>query len=112
MKRRTSRKKQVNAPLHLKRNMLHIHLSPELRKKLKKRSILVRKGDKVKVLRGSYKGKQGMVIEVDYKKTVLFVEGVSKVNSRGKDVFISIHPSNVMLIERKKEKEGELKRGD
>ncbi len=103
MKKRTSRKKQVNAPLHLKKNMLHVHLSPELRKKLKKRSVLVRRGDKVRIMRGAFKGKEGSVIEVDYKKTVLFIEGISRVNSRGKDVFIPIHPSNVMLIERKEE---------
>ena len=70
---------------------------------MKKRSVLVRRGDKVRIMRGAFKGKEGSVIEVDYKKTVLFIEGISRVNSRGKDVFIPIHPSNVMLIERKEE---------
>ena len=36
------------------------------------------KGDKVKVLRGTYKGKEGKVVEVYRKKWVIHIEGITR----------------------------------
>ena len=36
------------------------------------------KGDKVKILRGTYKGKEGKVTEVYRKKWVIHVEGINR----------------------------------
>jgi large subunit ribosomal protein L24 len=65
---RKKRKYLANAPLHLKKKMLSVHLSKELREKFKTRNVVVRKGDHVKVLRGKFKGKTGKIISVDIKK--------------------------------------------
>ncbi|MCD6279261.1 50S ribosomal protein L24 [Candidatus Micrarchaeota archaeon] len=100
-KPRKQRKFRAKADLHLRKNFLKVHISKELKKKLatKKRTILVRKGDKVRFISGSHKGYTGKVINVDYKRLKLFIEGISKVNSKGNDKPIPIDPSNVELID-------------
>ena len=61
------RKFRANAPLHLRKKFVSVNLSKELRKKAGKRNIPVRKEDKVKILRGKFKGKVGKVLEVKLK---------------------------------------------
>ncbi|MEM4195205.1 MAG: 50S ribosomal protein L24 [Candidatus Anstonellales archaeon] len=104
---RTSRKKQSTLPLHRRKALLSAHLSKELRERIKKRAVPVRKGDRIKVMRGDFKGKTGIVASVNYKKATVTVEGISKRNSRGVDVLVPLRPSNLMILERK----GEEKRG-
>lgn len=100
MKPDTERKKHYKAKLHKKRNDLHVHLSKELRSTLKEktRSILVRRDDRVKILRGPGKGKEGKVSRVDVNKRKVFVEGVTMTNKKGKENIIPLQPSNLMLI--------------
>ncbi len=100
MKPDTERKKHYKAKLHKKRNSLHVHLSKELRGKLKKkkRSILVRRDDKVKILRGPGKGKEGKVSRVDVSKRKVFVDGITVRNARAKEVLVPLQPSNLILV--------------
>jgi len=46
------RKYLAKAPLHIRKKLLNVSLSKELRKKYGRRAITVRKGDKVKILVG------------------------------------------------------------
>ncbi len=101
--KRTSRKKQYTLPLHRKKTLLSAHLSKELRGNIKKRAVAVKKGDRIKVVRGDFKGKTGLVASVDYKSATITVEGISKRNSKGVDVLVPLKPSNLMIIERKGE---------
>ena len=101
--KRNVRKKHYSLPLHKRRVLLSARLSKELREKMKKRSAPIRKGDKVKVMRGDFKGKSGFVASVDYKNAKVKVEGVSNRNSRGVDVLVPLSPSNLMIIEKKLE---------
>ena len=57
-----------NAPLHIKQKFVHAHLSKELRQKYQKRNVGLRKSDKVKIMRGQFKGKIGAVERIDLKK--------------------------------------------
>jgi large subunit ribosomal protein L24 len=50
------RKAMYQAPLHRKHKLFSAHLSKELRKQWNKRSLPVRKGDEVKIMRGKFKG--------------------------------------------------------
>jgi len=70
----------------------------------------VRKGDKVKILTGNYKGKDGTVIEVLVEKYRALVSGINMVKkhikpsakrSQGSVVSVesSVHISNLMLID-------------
>ena len=100
-KPRKQRRFRRKAELHLRKNLLKVHISKELKKKLKtrKRTILVNKGDRVRLITGSRKGHEGRVIDVDYKRLKIYIEGISRVNSRGNDNPIPIDPSNVELID-------------
>jgi len=98
-KPRTQRKWRANAPLHIKQHMLHAHLSKDLRAALKKRAVRVRKGDKVKVMRGLFEGKEGKVIDVDLIKRKIRIEGMTHRKAKGQEILMPIDPSNVMIIE-------------
>ena len=93
------RKYRSNAPLHIRGKFMHAHLSKELRDKYKKRSVRVRKGDSVKIVRGNFKGKVGKVERVDLKNLKIFVSGVDLTKSDGTKKQIPIDPSNVVLTE-------------
>ncbi len=107
---RKQRKYRANADLHLRRRMMRIHISKELRKKLgtTKRTILVRKGDKVRLLTGAKKGYEGKVIDVDYKRLKIYIEGLTRVNSRGEDNPVPVDPSNVELVDGTFDKDREV----
>lgn len=87
------------AKLHERHKLLHATLSEELRKKYGKRAIRVRKGDKVRIMRGEFAGHEGKVMEVDVKKGIIKVEGVTVTKADGSEVFRPLHPSNVMIID-------------
>ncbi|MBN2478189.1 50S ribosomal protein L24 [Candidatus Micrarchaeota archaeon] len=99
MKPDKERQKLYNSPVHARKNLLHVHLSEDLRKKTGKRAMLVKKGDKVKIMRGKDKGKEFKVAKVSYGKLAVYLEGLNRKNLRGKDVLIPFHPSNLMLTE-------------
>lgn len=94
---RKQRKFRLYAPLHKRRKMISSHLSKELREKYKRRNLPIRKGDKVKVMRGEFKGTTGTVLKVDPKKYKIYVEGITSKKASGEDVPRAIDPSNVMI---------------
>lgn len=96
---RKQRKYIANAPLHILRKTLVSNLSKELRKKHGTRNIPVKKGDKVKVLRGKFKGKKGAINEVDYKKRKVKIDGVQIKKQDGSNVNAPINPSNIQITE-------------
>lgn len=96
---RKQRKFVANAPLHIKRKMLSVNLSKDLRKKHERRNIVVRKGDKVKVMRGKFKGKSGKVTEVITKYSRILIEGIQVKKMDGSKANVRIQPSNVQIIE-------------
>ncbi|MBS3157084.1 50S ribosomal protein L24 [Candidatus Woesearchaeota archaeon] len=93
------RKYAANAPLHIKRKMLSSRLSKELTKKYSKRNITVRKGDKVKVVRGNFKNHSGTVEKVLTKLLRVYVEGVHRSKRDGSKAYYPIHPSNLIITE-------------
>ncbi|VVB83603.1 50S ribosomal protein L24 [uncultured archaeon] len=96
---RKQRKYSANAPLHIKRNLLSVNLSKELRKKFKKRNIVVRKGDSVRIMRGKFKKKTGKVIEVNVKTSKVKIEGIQVKKQDGSKANIKMQPSNLQIIE-------------
>jgi large subunit ribosomal protein L24 len=93
------RKYRFNAPLHIKRKMMAAHLSKELRTKYNKRSMVVRKGDKVIVMRGNHKGKEGTIEKVMTQKEKVCISGVEVVKKNGTKALYPINVSNVMIKE-------------
>lgn len=93
------RKYRYNAPLHIKRKFMAAHLSKELRNKYHRRSIKLVKGDKVKVMRGQFKGHVGKVEKVDVKKSKIIISGIEIQKKDGSKTIYQINPSNAMIQE-------------
>ena len=98
-KPRKQRKYRSGAPLHIKQKFVHSHISKELRKKYGKRSIGLRKGDKVEVMRGRFRKHEGKVENIDLKQTRVFVSGVESTKKEGTKKLLALHPSNLMIKE-------------
>lgn len=96
---RKQRKYLANAPIHLKRKVLGVNLSKELRKKYEKRNIVVKKGDVVKIMRGKFKGKSGKVIKVRIKSPLVNVEGIQVKKRDGSKANVKLQASNLQIIE-------------
>jgi len=96
---RKQRKYNYNAPLHIKSKLMSAHLSKDLMKKYNRRSIRVRKGDKVTVSRGQFKKKKGNVERVYLKKSKVYISGVEMIKKDGTKVFYPVHPSNLVITE-------------
>lgn len=78
------------------------------------RSIPVRKDDEVKIVRGTYKGREGKVTQVYRKKWVIHIDRVHREKGSGATIPIGIAPSNVVITSLKldKDREALLKRKD
>ncbi|BDZ71755.1 50S ribosomal protein L24 [Methanobacterium petrolearium] len=96
---RKQRKLRYQAPLHLRHKLMSVTLSPELREEYGRRSLPVRKGDTVKVLRGDFRDHEGKVEDVDLKHYRIMIEGMSVQKPDGNQVYHPVHPSNAMLME-------------
>jgi large subunit ribosomal protein L24 len=88
-----------NAPLHIKHKFLGTHLSKELRQKYHKRSIEVVVGDKVKIMRGQFKKREGKVEKTDIKKSVVYITGIELTKKDGSKTLYPVNPSNLMITE-------------
>jgi large subunit ribosomal protein L26e len=82
--RRKSRKAHFSAPSNLRRKIMSCHVNKELKTKYDIRSVPVRKGDTVKVMRGIFKGREGKVSTVYRKKWAIHVEKITKEKTNGK----------------------------
>jgi len=98
-KPRKQRKAIFNAPHHITNKLMNAHLSPELRERYKKRSMPVRVGDTVRILRGEFKRVEGKVIRVERKYRRVFIENLTRKKADGTNVNIPIHVSNIMITQ-------------
>ncbi len=73
---RKQRKFAANAPFHIQGKFLNSALSKDLRKKYGRRSLRLRTGDKVKVMRGNYKGQEHKVQSVNVTRQKVYLEKV------------------------------------
>jgi len=96
---RKQRKYRAHAPLHIKRKFLSANLSKDLRKKYKKRSLVVVKGDTVKIMRGKFDGKTGKVLQVFTNKSKVTVDGINVKKQDGSKANVKMQPSNLQIIE-------------
>lgn len=94
--------------MHQRRKSLATHLSYELRDKYSCRSLPVRVGDKVEVIRGDFKGLKGKVTEVDTKNRRVELEGVVTTKTDESEVPRPIHPSNLVITELESDKKRKI----
>jgi large subunit ribosomal protein L24 len=96
---RKQRKRLATLSLHQKHKLLSATLSKELRQKFNRRSLPVKKGDKVKVLSGSFKGTEGEVMKVSLDAQKVYVDKVVSKKRDGTEVLRALRASNLMLID-------------
>ena len=94
---RKQRKRLYNAPAHLRHKLMAAPLTPELISSKGVNALPVRKGDTVRVMRGDHIGFEGKVSRVDLKRYRIFLEGLTREKVDGTNIFVSVHPSKVMI---------------
>lgn len=94
---RKQRKYLHNLPLHLKQKLMSATLDKDLRKKYGIRSIEVKKGDEVYIMRGKFKKKAGKIVDVDVKNSRIAVENIQNTKRDGNKVHVWIHASKVKI---------------
>jgi large subunit ribosomal protein L24 len=97
--RRKQRKYAINAPIHIKRKFLSAQLSKTLKQKYNTNSFILKKGDKVKVMRGQFKPQMGTIESVDVENSKIKVETIFTSRRDGTKAFIPIHASNIQIQE-------------
>lgn len=100
-KPRKQRLFRYNAANHLRQRFVHARIAKELATKLgiKRRNVGVRKGDTVKVMSGASRGKTGKVLGVELGRAIVFVEGITRKNAKGRESQIPISASNVYITD-------------
>jgi large subunit ribosomal protein L24 len=96
---RKQRKYLANAPVHKKRRLLSVNLSKDLRTKQDTRNVEIRKGDKVKIMRGKFKGKEAKVSKVLTKLLKIYLDGIQTTKQEGSKVDVPVRASNLQIIE-------------
>jgi large subunit ribosomal protein L24 len=91
------RKLLNNAPAHLRHKLMAAPLSPELITSKGVKTLPVRKGDTIRVMRGDHKGFEGKISQVNLKKYRIYVEGLTREKVDGSTIFLPIHPSKVLI---------------
>lgn len=92
------RKYRYNAPLHRKHTFLNAHLSKQLRTQYSKRSLPLRKGDEVLVMRGSFATKQAKVHTVLLTKSRVYLEGIQRNKKDGSKYFVPFNPRALLIV--------------
>ena len=96
---RKSRKAFIEMPLHKRVKSIAAPIAKKLENEQGKKAISIRKGDTVKIVRGSFKGKEGKVIEVILSKLKIIIDSAKRKKSDGTEFNLAIDPSNVVIID-------------
>ena len=98
-KAKKQRKARSDAPIHLKKRMVSAHLDSALMKEFNVRSVPVRKGDTVKMLRGTkeHKASEAKVASADLKSCKIIIENVTVAKADGTQKPLPVDPSDVLI---------------
>lgn len=95
---RKQRRRVRNAALHERKSLLKCRLDEFLQEEYGLRSLVVKKGDLVKVMRGQFRDTEGKVTGVSYKKVRVFLDNATITKADGKEAPVPVHPSNLILV--------------
>jgi large subunit ribosomal protein L24 len=95
---RKQRRRVRYAALHERRNLLKCRLDEFLQEEYGLRSLVVKTGDLVKIMRGQFRDTEGKVTAVSHKKALVFLDNATITKADGKEAAVPIHPSNLMLV--------------
>ena len=108
-KPKKQRKQMLASSLKERKKFIKAHLSKELHKELGLRSITVKKGDTVKVVRGEHAKISGKVLGTDRQKFRVFIEGLKVKKSDGTEKPLGINASNLIVTDIDRNDEKRLK---
>lgn len=91
------RKYRNNAPQHVKDKFLSVNLSKELREYIGRRNLTVRVGDRLQVMRGDDKGKEGIISKINLKNGKIYLNTVEDEATDGTRNKKPLEPSNLQL---------------
>ncbi len=94
---RKQRKALYTAKLHKRQKHISAHASDTLRKRYGKRTLGLKKGDTVEIVRGDFSGHSGKVEKVSLRKMRINVSGASVKKTDGTDRYYPVHPSKVTI---------------
>ena len=92
------RKQLYSSPIHTNKKRLRCRLDEFLQEEYGLRSLVVRTGDLVKIMRGQFRDTEAKVLRVDYKEVRVYLDSATVTKADGKEVNIPVHPSNLMLV--------------
>lgn len=95
---RKQRRQIRNAALHERKNMLKCRLDEFLQEEYGLRSLVIKKGDLVRIMRGQFRDTEGKVTNVSYKKGLVYLDNTTITKADGKEASVPVHPSNLMLV--------------
>jgi large subunit ribosomal protein L24 len=95
---RKQRRRIRNASIHERKNLLKCRLDEFLQEEYGLRSLVIKKGDLVRIMRGQFRETEGKVTNVSYKKGVVYLDSTTITKADGKEAHVPIHPSNLMLV--------------
>jgi large subunit ribosomal protein L24 len=91
------RRMLYEAPDHVRHKLFAAPLSADLQASHGIRSVPVRSGDTVRIMRGDHKGFEGKVTQIDRGIFRIYVEGLTREKVDGTAIFVSVHPSKVRI---------------
>jgi|EP01043_Picozoa_sp_COSAG02_P001446 large subunit ribosomal protein L26e len=80
-------------------------LCSDLKNKHHVNAMPIRKDDEVRVVRGTFNGREGKVVQVWRKKYVIHIERITREKANGATVNVGIHPSNCEITKLKLDKD-------
>jgi large subunit ribosomal protein L24 len=95
---RKQRRRIYKSPIHSHKRNLKCRLDEFLREEYGLRSLVVKKGDLARIMRGQFRDTEAKVVRVDYRAVRVYLESATTTKADGKEAQIPIHPSNLMLV--------------
>ncbi len=92
------RRQVRTAALHERKSLLKCRLDEFLQEEYGLRSLVIKKGDLVRIMRGQFRDTEGKVTSVSYKKGLVYLDNTTITKADGKEAAVPIHPSNLMLV--------------
>jgi large subunit ribosomal protein L24 len=84
--------------MHERKSLLKCRLDEFLQEEYGLRSLVVKTGDLVKIMRGQFRDTEGKVTRVSHKKSRVFLDNATITKADGKEAAVPVHPSNLMLV--------------
>jgi len=95
---RKQRGRVRNAAIHERKNLLKCRLDEFLQEEYGLRSLVIKKGDLVRIMRGQFRDTEGKVTNVSYKRGLVYLDNSTITKADGKEASVPVHPSNLMLV--------------